>query len=37
LLVHEDPAVVEADIQKIRQMEENNEMIEYEHQVAYLK
>jgi biotin carboxylase len=30
LLMHKDPAVVEADIKKIRELEENDEMIEYE-------
>ena len=30
LLMHQDPAVLKADIKKIREMEENNEIIEYE-------
>merc|ERR1712048_1374319 len=37
LLMHRDPDVLEADIKKIREMEENNEIIEYEPQVAFLK
>jgi len=37
LLMHRDPEVLEADIKKIREMEENNEIIEYEPQVAFLK
>ncbi len=30
LLMHKDPAVLEADIKKIRELEENDEIIEYE-------
>jgi len=37
LLMHRDPEVLEADIKKIREMEGNDEMIEYEPQLASLK
>ncbi|VEU36174.1 unnamed protein product [Pseudo-nitzschia multistriata] len=37
MLMHKDPAVVDADIKKIREMEANNEIIEYEPQLATLK
>jgi biotin carboxylase len=37
ILMHKDPAVVEADIEKIREMEDKNEIIEFEPQVMYLK
>jgi len=33
MLMHEDPAIVEADIKKIRELEEKNEIIEYEPQL----
>jgi len=37
LLMHRDPDVLKADIKKIREMEENDEIIEYEPQFASLK
>jgi len=37
LLMHRDPEVLEADIKKIREMEESDEIIEYEPQLASLK
>lgn len=37
LLMHSNPEVLEADIKKIRVMEENNEIIEYEPQLSSLK
>lgn len=37
LLMHQDPKVLEADIQKIREMEENDGIIEYEAQLSTLK
>lgn len=37
ILMHRDPEVLKADIKKIREMEEYNELFEYEPQVAILK
>jgi len=37
VLMHPDPKVVNSDIKKIREMENKNEIIEYEAQVTYLK
>ena len=37
LLMHDDPEVLEADIKKIRDMENNDEIIEYDSHVSYLK
>ena len=37
LLMHRDPEILEADVKKIREMEENDEIIEYELQLTSLK
>ena len=37
LLMHDDPEVLEADIKRIREMEINDEIIEYDSHVSYLK
>eukprot|EP00536_Pseudo-nitzschia_multiseries_P009359 jgi/Psemu1/22964/gm1.22964_g len=37
ILMHHDPKVLEADVNKIREMEEKNEIIDYEPQLASLK
>jgi len=37
ILMHKDPAVLEEDIRRIREMEKNNELFTFERQAGYMK